>query len=304
MVPILQSEIRAEKVSVWTLGHSSAHPLRGVWLTNTSGETLDGGNFSVIEDEIFAGQGLLDPIKPDERRLLSYATDLGMLVHETGSEPPQRNVRVAIAHGVMIRTSEAQQKYTYTMRNEDALQRSLIVEHPVRLGWNLSKDTLRPEETTLSTYRFRVIIAPKQAATLEIKEMHPVETRVELTNITDDQLALMVKEGAVNPEIEQPLRKILEQKDQIASLDSEAEKRGKEIDGIYNDQQRLRENLKALKGSAEEKALTQRYTQQLSDQETLLDKLNVEKEDFEKKSADAQEQLDKMIEDLAIEVTL
>ena len=62
--------------------------------------------------------------------------------------------------------------------------------------------------------------------------------------------------------------------------------------------------MKALKGSAEERALTQRYTQQLSDQETHLDKLNAEQEDFEKKSASAQEQLDKMIEDLAIEATL
>ncbi len=304
MVPILQSEIRAEKVSVWTLGHSSAHPLRGVWLTNTSGETLDGGNFSVLDDEIFAGQGLLDPIKPDERRLLSYATDLGMLVRETGSNTPQRNLRVAIAHGVMIRTSEVREKNTYTIRNEDASPRTLIIEHPARLGWNLSKDTQRPEETSLGTYRFRVIVGPKQATTLEINESHPVETRVELSNITDDQVALMVKEGAVNPAIEQALRKILEQKDQIASLDSEAEKRGKEIENIYNDQQRLRENLKALKGTAEEKALTQRYTKQLSDQETRLDKLNVEKEDFEKKSADAQDQLDKTIEDLAIEATL
>jgi hypothetical protein len=304
MVPILQSEIRAEKVSLWTQGRSSGHPLRGVWLTNTSGETLDGGNFSVLEDEIFAGQGLLDPIKPSERRLLSYATDLGMLVREAGSNTPQRNLRVAIAHGVMIRTSEVREKNTYTIRNEDASQRTLIIEHPARLGWNLSKDTLRPEETSLGTYRFRVVVAPKQATTLEINESHPVETRIELTNITDDQLALMVKDGAVNPAIEQALRKILEQKDQIASLDSEAEKRGKEIDGIYNDQQRLRENLKALKGSAEEKALTQRYTQQLSDQETRLDKLNVEKEDFEKKSANAQDQLDKMIEDLAIDATL
>ncbi len=114
----------------------------------------------------------------------------------------------------------------------------------------------------------------------------------------------MMKDGAVTPSIEEALRKILEQKDQIASLNSEAEKHDKEIEGIYNDQQRLRENLKALKGSAEEKALTQRYTQQLSDQETRLDKLNVEKDDFEKKSADAQDHLDKMIEDLAIEAIL
>jgi hypothetical protein len=304
MVPILQSEIRAEKISVWTAGRNSGHPLRGVWLTNTSGETLDGGNFSVLEDEIFAGQGLLDPIKPDERRLISYATDLGMLVRSAGSSSPQRNTRVAIAHGVMVRTSDVREKNTYTIRNEDVSQRTLIVEHPARLGWNLSKDTLRPEETSLGTYRFRVVVAPKQSATLEINESRPLETRIELNSITDDQLALMVKDGAVNPAIEQALRKILGQKDQIAALDSEAEKRDGERSGIYDDQQRLRENLKSLKGSAEEKALTQRYTQQLSDQETRLEKLRKEKEDLEAKSAAAQEQLDKMIEDLAMEVTL
>jgi hypothetical protein len=211
MVPILQSEIRAEKISVWTQGRSSGHPLRGVWLTNTSGETLDGGNFSVLDDEIFAGQGLLDPIKPDERRLLSYATDLAMLVREAGSNTPQHNLRVAIAHGVMIRTSEVREKSTYTIRNEDASPRTLIIEHPARFGWNLSKDTQRPEETSLGTYRFRVIVGPKEATTLEINESHPVETRVDLSNITDDQVALMVKDGAVNPAIEQALRKILEQ---------------------------------------------------------------------------------------------
>ena len=80
--------------------------------------------------------------------------------------------------------------------------------------------------------------------------------------------------------------------------------RDNDITHIYDDQQRLRENLKALKGSTEEKALTQRYTQQLSDQETHLEKLQKEKEDLEKKSEFEQEKLDLMIEDLSIEVNL
>jgi hypothetical protein len=304
MVPILQSEIRAEKVSLWTADRTVGRPLRGVWLSNTSGETLDGGNFSVIEDEIFAGQGLLDPIKPDERRMLSYATDLGMLVRTAGTTSPQRNIRVAIAHGMMIRVSEVREKKIYTIRNEDSAQRTLIVEHPVRFGWNLASDNLKPEETTASMFRFRVIVGPKQSTTLEINESHPVETRIELNNVTDDQLALMVKENSINPEIEQALRTVLDQKARVAALNAEAETRDNTITSIYDDQQRLRENLKALKGSAEEKALTQRYTQQLSDQETRLGKLRSEKEDFEKQSEAAQGTLNKMIEDLALEVTL
>jgi Carboxypeptidase regulatory-like domain len=304
MVPILQCDIGAEKVSVWMASLNSGRPLRAVWLTNTSSETLDGGNFSVLEDEIFAGQGLLDAIKPGERRLLSYATDLGMLVRAAGLGAPQRNTRVRIAHGVMIRTSELREKKTYTARNEDTSPRTLIVEHPARIGWNLSPDSPKPEETSMGSYRFRVSVAPKQTATLEIDESSPLETRFELNNVTDDQLALMVREGSVNPSIENALRGILEQKAHVAGLNSEAEKRDNEITRIYDDQQRLRENLKALKGSAEEKALTQRYTQQLSNQETQLEKLRLEKEEYEKKSEAAQAQVDKMIEELSIEVIL
>jgi len=304
MVPIVQTEIRAEKISLWTAGRSFGHPLRGVWLSNTSGETLDGGNFSVIDDEIFAGQGLLDPIKPDERRLVSYATDLGMLVRESGSASPQRYTRVLIAHGVMIRMGEERQTETYTIRNEDTAPRTLVIEHPLRPGWTLSKDTLRPEETTASAYRFRVAIGAKQSATLEISESHPLQTQVELNNISEDEVAVLLKDGSINSEIEDALRTILDQKARVAELNAEAETRDNTITSIYDDQQRLRENLKSLKGSAEEKALTQRYTQQLSDQETRLEKLRIEKEDFEKRGAAAQEQVDKMIEELALEVTL
>jgi hypothetical protein len=227
-----------------------------------------------------------------------------MLVRAAGLGAPQRNTRVRIARGVMIRTSELREKKTYTVRNEDASPHTLIVEHPARFGWNLSPDSPKPEETSAGYYRFRVSVAPKQTATLEISESSPLETRFELNSITDDQFALMVREGSVNPAIEQALRRIFDQKAQVAALDSEEEKRDGEITRIYDDQQRLRENLKALKGSAEEKALTQRYTQQLSDQETHLEKLRVEKEEFEKKSAAAQEQLDKMIEELSVEANL
>jgi septal ring factor EnvC (AmiA/AmiB activator) len=121
-------------------------------------------------------------------------------------------------------------------------------------------------------------MGPKQATTLE---GNGSQTQVQLTSVTDDQVAALLKEGSITPEIEQALRKILDQKAQVAELNSEAEARDTETSSIYDYQQRLRENLKSLKGTAEEKALTQRYTKQLSDQETRLDKLREEKADLE-----------------------
>src|SRR5277367_1655419 len=46
LVPIAQTEIEAEKVSLWNGTRGSGRPLRGIWLKNTSALTFDGGSFS------------------------------------------------------------------------------------------------------------------------------------------------------------------------------------------------------------------------------------------------------------------
>ena len=62
------------------------------------------------------------------------------------------------------------------------------------------------------------------------------------------------------PAVEQIFRRVLDQKSVIANLDAQLQTRQQEIDAISTDQARIRENMKALKGTAEEKALIQRYT--------------------------------------------
>jgi len=76
------------------------------------------------------------------------------------------------------------------------------------------------------------------------------------------------------------------------------------MEKIFDDQQRLRENMKALKGSAEEKALLQRYTQQLNEQENRLDSLRKESKALETQKDAAQGSLDKMIQELSFDVKL
>jgi septal ring factor EnvC (AmiA/AmiB activator) len=49
-----------------------------------------------------------------------------------------------------------------------------------------------------------------------------------------------------------------------------------EIAEMTSDQERVRENMKALRGTAEEKALTQRYAKELNDQEDRLASLRDE----------------------------
>jgi len=62
--------------------------------------------------------------------------------------------------------------------------------------------------------------------------------------------------------------------------------------------------MKALRGSAEEKALLQRYTKQLDEQETQLDALRKKIRETEGQRDKANGQLEKMIDELQIEATL
>src|SRR5690348_4321975 len=146
LVPIAQTEIEAEKVSLWSGTTVSGRPLRGLWLRNTSPLTFDGGSFSVLENEVFAGEGLTDPIKPGERRLVSYATDLGLLVEAQKDSAPQHVTHVKISKGVLLQVSELHERTLYTARNQEGGSHTLVIEHPARADWRLAKGSKEPEE--------------------------------------------------------------------------------------------------------------------------------------------------------------
>ena len=102
MVPILQQDLPAEHVTLWS--RNDPRPLRAVWLENKSKLTLDSGSFSIFESGEFAGEGLLDPIHPGEKRLLSYAVDQAIKVRRGGFADTRTLHHIAMhqpaAHGL------------------------------------------------------------------------------------------------------------------------------------------------------------------------------------------------------------
>jgi hypothetical protein len=301
LVPILQARVEAEKVSVWN--PNEGHALRALWLNNTSGLTLDGGSFNVLDDDAFAGEGIMDPVKPDEKRLLSYAADLGLVVDTKQQEQRQRVTKVVIARGVMTYISEQQQEMAYTIRNRDTSSRTVVIEHPIQSGWKLDED-MHPDESTTSYHRFRVSIDPKKTETLVVKEHRPISSRYELTNLNDDQIGFFLEQKMINPEVEKALRQIIRQKNDVAALQAEIDSRQAQIMSISQDQQRVRENMKALKGSAEEKTLVERYARQLNQQEDQMETLHKQIADLQQKRDNAQKILNNSVQQLSLEAKI
>jgi hypothetical protein len=301
LVPIVQSAITAEKVSVFNEQAGLPRPQRALWLTNSSGLTLDGGSFSILDEETFAGEGVFDPIRPGEKRLVSYAIDLALNASTKFGTDAQRVTRVRVSRGLMIHESEIRDKKTYTFRNEDSSPRLVIVEHPVRPGYELRGEA-RPAETTATSMRFRLQVDPKQTAALVVEEARPVQTSYTISNITSEQVGLFVQQRSIDKTVEDALRKVLAQKAVVEGLNAQKNARDGELSKIFDDQQRLRENLKSLSNTTEEKSLVQRYMHQLNEQEDRLEALKKEIQQLESQEEAAQATLDRMIQDLSFDV--
>jgi hypothetical protein len=298
LVPILQARITAEKVTLWN--QDSNEPLRALWLNNTSGVEFDAGSFNILDEGTFAGEGMIDAVRPGERRLISYAADADIGINMEGEVSSKPYSRLVIVKGLMTMTRENHETKTYTISNSGDSSRDVIIEHPAREGWTLAED-LKPEETSPSFYRFRVKVEPKTSAKLVVEEYQPQETEFSLTNLNSNFIAVLSAQKRMTPAMEQAFKRVLDQKAVIAGIDEQLKSRRDEEKSIANDQGRIRENMKALKGSMEERALLQRYTHQLDQQEDRLGTLRSQIADLQSKRQQASDQLDKILSEITLD---
>jgi hypothetical protein len=298
LVPILQARIDAEKVTIWN--ENTREIRRALWITNSSGLTLDSGTFNILDSDTFAGEGLIETVHPAERRLISYAADpaLRVTLEQESSEKPI--TRIHIVKGLMYLTREQNDTRKYTLHNADTTTRDVIIEHPARENWKLTESP-KPEETSASYLRFHVTVPAGQTANLQIAEFHPESSEFALTNLDEKQIAFITQQRQITPAMQDAFRRVLDQKNKVDSLGTQIKARQREIENITRDQARVRENMKALKGSAEEKALLQRYAHQLDSQEDRLNVLNKETSDLQEKQTQARSQLDQMVQQITLD---
>jgi hypothetical protein len=303
LVPIVQSPIEAEKITLVTSdedGGLQGTPLRALWLKNSSGLTLDGGTFNVLEQDSFVGEGIMELLHPGERRLLSFAADKAVRVAKRDLTGSRSVTRTTIVKGVMAVHREERDAATYLFHNADVTPRQIVLEYPIRSDWRLAEE-MKPEETSATRYRFRLEVAPGKTEKFSIIESRLEVSRIYISGLTDSQLAAFVLEGAITPPVDAELRKVIAKKFEIAGVDQEIKLRQQEMESIERDQARLRENMKALKGSPEEKTLLQRYTRELDGQEDRLAALRKEVGERKAKRDGLQAQFDAMVQGISID---
>ena len=245
MVPILQQELPAEHVTLWT--ERERWPLRAIWLKNDSKLTFDSGSFSIFESGEFAGEGLLDPIHPGERRLLSYATDQAVKVHRGVFAETRTLHHIAMHNGILVETTSEVTESTYTVTNGADEARTVIVEHPRRANSELDSEA-KPVETSATAYRFRASVEPHQSVELHVGEKANLAERVEV-NANQFQREYLVNVSKYTPDLEEKLRPLIDAELALDNLGSQIAENEQKEKTFSADEARARENLTALKGN-------------------------------------------------------
>jgi hypothetical protein len=294
MVPILQQELPAEHVTLWS--EREPTPLRAVWLENKSKLTLDSGSFSIFESGEFAGEGLLDPIHPGEKRLLSYAADQAVRVKITDRDNQRTLHHVKIAKGVIIETHMDVVSVTYSATNHADADRMVLLEHPRRNnGWTLDEG-LKADETAPDLYRFKLPVASHSTQKLEVRERGPENTNLWL-NANSDQTNYLLDLVKRVPDALDKLKPVIDAQTALADLDRRINESKKTEETASADESRDRDNLTALKGND----AARRFVDELNRAEDQLQATRKQTADLEQQKKVAVDKLNELIAGLSFD---
>ena len=148
MLPILDEEIEATKVSIYNERVHAVRPLHGLKIKNKTKQALMSGPVTVYEgDHPYSGDARLLDLQPNEERYLSYALDTGVEIKPFDVVRPGPEMTAKMENGQLNVQYKLRHTRTYVIVNRSPEDRKVVVEQPVRTGWKLVKPE-KPAELT------------------------------------------------------------------------------------------------------------------------------------------------------------
>jgi hypothetical protein len=267
MLPFLQQKIGARKLLIYSESYGE-HPMSAAELTNSTGKTLDGGPITVFESASYSGEALMTTLKAADKRLISYAVDLGTRV-TTAYDSSRAVVReIHVNRGVLTARSAVQETRTYTIRNVDSKAKTLIIEQTQQPEYRVLNP--KPTETTSSANRFEVKLGPDSSEKFPIVQERVVDTTNSVSNLSPDVLYGYVQNKAISDAGRRQLQQVVDAARQVADLDNQARQADSDIKSLVDDQARIRQNIQSLNAVSGQQEQVQKYARQLADQESQL----------------------------------
>lgn len=278
LIPIVQTTMDGERVSIYNENVRRDRPMGGMRLVNTTALTLEGGSMTILDKDSYAGEALMERLKPKEQRFISYALDLGTLVTVRTEVDRSPAKLIKVVDGAFEVHYFQQEKKSYALQNQTDRPRTVFIEYPVRRDWILSDDTPKPDITTQKYYRFKVELAAFDKKEVSVSEQQALLDSYELSDLSRTNLEMFIARRYINNETKARLEKLIDLRTRINQINSKLESFDDEVEKIEDDQKRLRENIETLSKTPEAKTLIARYIAKASDQETRLETMEKERQ--------------------------
>ena len=277
LIPIIQTKMDGERVSIYNESVRADRPMGGMLLTNTSPLTFEGGSLTVLDRDAYAGEALMERLKPKENRLISFALDLGTRISTESKGDTRPAQLIKVVDGVFqVHYFRTEQKI-YHLTNQTDREKVIYIEHPVRKGWLLDEETPRPDVVTDKVFRFRVVLKPFEKAGLAVMEKQGLMDSYGLMALNRDQLELFIKRRYIDEPTRLRLEKVIDLRLRVNNVARQITALDDEVRAIGSDQKRLRENIESLAKTPEAKSLIARYIAKADEQETRLVAIESEK---------------------------
>lgn len=260
LLPFLQQKLPVRRLLVYS-DTSSSYPRNAVEISNASGKTLDGGPITVYDAGGYAGEALIETTKDGVKRMISYAVDQGVRIATNRESGTQVIRTIKAQRGVITTRTAVEVTTTYTADSSDAKDKSLLIEHNV--DKNLKLLSPKPDEETLSHYRFAVKLAPKSKAKLAVKQEQEIESSISVNNIDNDTLVLYARNKSITEAARVQLEAILAKKRDLSGTQREQQRMEKQRGDTMQQQSRVRENIGALNRVAGQQEQVQRFAAEL-----------------------------------------
>jgi hypothetical protein len=295
LIPIIQTKMEGERVSIFrdnenenqtgeeeseieAVRRANPRPMSGLLLKNISAMTFEGGSMTILDRDAYAGEALMERLKPKEQRLISFALDLGTLIaiEKKADREPAKLVKVV--DGVFQVHYFRSSKKVYKLSNQTDRAKTIYVEQPVRQNWILSDSYAKPDYTTARFYRFRVELAPFENKQITVAENLGMMDKYNLSSLSPKDLDVFVTSRYIDEATRAKLAKLIDLRMKINQINAKLESFEEEEKRISEDQTRLRENIEALAKTPEAKQLIARYIAKAGEQESKIEQMQKERQ--------------------------
>jgi len=292
MLPFLQGKIEARRLLIFSEG-ASRHPLQAAELKNITGKTLDGGPITVFDANTYAGEALVETVKAGDKRLISYAVDLGTTVTTLFDTKTAVTREIHLSHGMLTQKVASAEIKAYTASNVDAKSKTLIIEHPKRPGYDLLFP--KPTETTPTGYRFELALPANGSAKIAVSEERVYNTTQQISNLNNDQIGVFIQNKILPAAARLALSAIVTAKNKIADLDRQLISTNAQTESLSSDAKRLRDNIGTLNGVSGQQGQVQTYAAKLASIESEIAAAQDRRKTMLQQRADAQSAVDAQI---------